>query len=176
VRSPWGTCHQQRWIGVVGYSCWARLVRSVSPSSTTSAGAGSPISCAGHRRPVLADGQPEQVAVRPASPRRPGAAGQPQRQSYPHPVFVRPGAGAGAIEHHHVRGRVPRPQRAVDAGQCGGIGQRVVRLPRCGGSTGQLSGQPRGPGRVIPTMVRHEALLVRMEVGVLRRRAVVAVG
>jgi hypothetical protein len=31
-------------------------------------------------------------------------------------------------------------------------------------------------GRVIPTVVRHEALLVRMEVGFLRCRAVVAVG
>jgi len=32
------------------------------------------------------------------------------------------------------------------------------------------------PGRVITTVVRREALIVRVEVGVLRRSAVVAVG
>jgi hypothetical protein len=106
---------------------------------------GQPGQLRGHRRPVLTEVTPEQVGVLPAPPRRPGAAGQPQRHL--HPVFVRPGAGAGALEHHHIRGRVPGPQGAVGADQqCCGIGQRVVGMPRRGGGPGQLTGQLSGAG------------------------------
>src|SRR5664280_3356328 len=39
LRSPWGRCHQQRWIGAAGHRRWARTVMAASPSTTTRAGA-----------------------------------------------------------------------------------------------------------------------------------------
>ena len=82
-----------------------------------------------------------------APSRRPRAASQPDSQMCADPVAVRSGAGAGAVEGHHVRGRVPGPRRAVLSGQQHRhVGHRVVRLSSRGAGPGQLPGDLPGTG------------------------------
>src|SRR5664280_2677681 len=59
LRSPWGRCHQQRWIGAAGHRRWARTVMAASPSTTTRAGAATSCSWA----PIIDQSSP---TVRPS--------------------------------------------------------------------------------------------------------------
>src|SRR5664279_3096114 len=63
-----------------------------------------------HHRPVLADGQAEQVGVGASATDRTRAAGQPDRQVHGNPVGLVSGPAPGAVEHDDLRGQVPRPE------------------------------------------------------------------
>ena len=80
-----------------------------------------------HHRPVLADGQAEQVGVRTAAAGRSRASGQTDREVHPDSVGLVPGPGPGAVEQHDLRGRVSGPQHRHPDARARRTGARAAR-------------------------------------------------